>query len=59
MPETNKIEPALLDRLRAIVGPTGYIDEPSDMEPYVAEWRGRYRGTTPLVLRPASTNELS
>jgi FAD/FMN-containing dehydrogenase len=59
MPETNKIEPALLDRLRAIVGPTGYIDEPSDIEPYVAEWRGRYRGTTPLVLRPASTNELS
>jgi FAD/FMN-containing dehydrogenase len=59
MPETNKIDAALLDRLRAIVGPTGYIDEPSDMEPYVAEWRGRYRGTTPLVLRPASTNELS
>ena len=59
MPETKKIDPALLDRLRAIVGPAGYIDDPADMEAYVAEWRGRYRGVTPLVLRPASTQELS
>lgn len=59
MPETKKIDPALLDRLRAIVGPSGHIDDPADMEPYVAEWRGRYRGATPLVLRPASTQELS
>jgi FAD/FMN-containing dehydrogenase len=59
MPETKTIDPALLDRLRAIVGPSGHIDDPADMEPYVAEWRGRYRGATPLVLRPASTQELS
>jgi FAD/FMN-containing dehydrogenase len=59
MPETKKIDPALLDRLRAIVGPAGHIDDPADMEAYVAEWRGRYRGVTPLVLRPASTQELS
>jgi FAD/FMN-containing dehydrogenase len=59
MPETKKIDPALLDRLRAIVGPSGHIDDPADMEPYVAEWRGRYRGATPLVLRPACTQELS
>jgi FAD/FMN-containing dehydrogenase len=59
MPETNKIDPALLDRLRAIVGPAGHIDDPADMESYVAEWRGRYRGVTPLVLRPATTQELS
>ena len=51
MPETKKIDPALLDRLRAIVGPAGHIDDPADMEPYVAEWRGQNRGT-PLVLRP-------
>jgi len=59
MPETKKIDPAVLDRLRAFVGPAGHIDDPADMEAYVAEWRGRYRGTTPLVLRPASTQELS
>jgi FAD/FMN-containing dehydrogenase len=59
MPEAKKIDPALLDRLRAIVGPSGHIDDPADMEAYVAEWRGRYRGATPLVLRPASTQELS
>lgn len=53
------IDAAFLDRLRSIVGPAGHIDAPGDMEPYVAEWRGRYRGTTPLVLRPATTQELS
>ncbi len=53
------IDAAFLDRLRSIVGPAGHIDTPGDMEPYVAEWRGRYRGTTPLVLRPATTRELS
>ena len=53
------IDAAFLDRLRSIVGPAGHIDAPGDMEPYVAEWRGRYRGTTPLVLRPATTRELS
>ena len=43
MPETKKIDPALLDHLRAIVGPAGYIDDPADMEAYVAEWRGRWK----------------
>jgi FAD/FMN-containing dehydrogenase len=53
------IDASFLDHLRGIVGPSGHIDEPGDMEPYVAEWRGRYRGKTPLVLRPANTKELS
>ncbi|HYE43150.1 MAG TPA: FAD-binding oxidoreductase, partial [Caulobacteraceae bacterium] len=50
---------ALLDRIRSIVGPTGLITEPADMAPYLAEWRGRFKGNSPAVVRPASTEEVA
>jgi FAD/FMN-containing dehydrogenase len=49
----------LLDRLKAIVGPGGFIDDPADMERYLVEERGLYRGATPLILRPAATAEVA
>jgi FAD/FMN-containing dehydrogenase len=48
-----------LDRLRRIVGAKGVIDDPRDMEPYLVEWRGFWRGPAALVLRPVSTQEVS
>jgi FAD/FMN-containing dehydrogenase len=42
----------VLDRLRAIVGPNGYLDQPADIEPFTTDHRRLYRGATPLVLRP-------
>jgi FAD/FMN-containing dehydrogenase len=51
--------PAALDRLKALLGPSGYLDRPADMEPHLVEWRGRYRGTSPLVVRPANTAEVA
>ncbi len=49
----------LLDRLAEIVGPAGLVTDAGDMEPYIAEQRGLYRGETPCVVRPASTDEVS
>ena len=49
----------LLQRLAHIVGPQGLLTDPADLEPYVVDWRGIYRGTTPAVIRPATTEELS
>ncbi|MGP1397927.1 MAG: FAD-binding oxidoreductase [Inquilinaceae bacterium] len=48
-----------LDRLKDIVGPKGWTDDPDAVAPHVSEWRGILRGATPLVLRPASTDEVS
>lgn len=48
-----------LDRLRAIVGPAGWVDAPDALEPYLKEWRGLYRGAARLALRPASTEEMA
>jgi FAD/FMN-containing dehydrogenase len=51
--------PALLQRLRSVVGSAGYLDQPGDVEPFTIDHRKLYRGATPLVLRPASTQEVS
>jgi len=48
-----------LNRLRAIVGPKGWISEPHDLAPYLTEWRGRYQGATPLLLKPGSVEDVA
>src|SRR5687768_7814288 len=48
-----------IDRIAGIVGPQGIITHAADIEPYVADWRGIFRGDTPAVVRPASTAEVS
>ena len=49
---------ALLERLKDIVGPRGWTSDPQDMEPLLEDWRGAYRGKTPIVVRPGSTDEV-
>ena len=50
---------ALLDRLRAILGPAGLLTDAADTAPHVEDWRRLYRGQTAAVLRPANTAELA
>ncbi len=47
------------DRIRAIVGPAGFIDVPADMARYLREHRGLYQGKTALVVKPASTAQVA
>ena len=49
----------LLDELRGSLGPAAVLTEPGDVAPYVADWRGAHRGTSPAVLRPSSTAEVA
>ncbi len=58
MPEPMS-EHALLDRFAAIVGPAHALRSEIDIAPYITEPRGRYGGTTRLVLRPGSVAEVS
>ncbi len=51
--------PDTLTRLKAVVGPKGVVDTPQDMAPYLVERRDLYQGCAALVLRPASTAEVS
>lgn len=47
----------LLDRLKALVGPDGWTDDPEVLAPRLVEWRGRWSGHTPFMLSPASMEE--
>ncbi len=49
----------LLDCLKDIVGPGGWSDDPDLLAPHLTEWRGLYRGNTPLMLSPASTRQVA
>ncbi len=53
------IAPAVLERLKAAAGSGGYLDQPSDLEPYCRSWRGNWVGRSPLLLRPKTTDEMA
>jgi len=59
MSDASAIPGSVLDELRAIVGPRGFYDIASDIAPYLTDHRKLFVGVTPLVLRPASTEEVS
>ena len=46
-----------LDALKSALGPKGWSTDPEDMAPYTRDWRGRWQGETPILLKPASTAE--
>ena len=50
---------AVIERLKAAVGPQGYLDQPDDVAPYCKSWRGNWVGKSPLFLRPRTTAELA
>ncbi|MCP4299508.1 MAG: FAD-binding oxidoreductase [Gammaproteobacteria bacterium] len=50
---------ALIDQLKAIVGPGGWKTDPADLQPYLTEWRGLVVGKTPILVAPRSTAEVS
>ncbi|MBZ9601147.1 FAD-binding oxidoreductase [Phyllobacterium chamaecytisi] len=49
----------MIDRLRDIVGSKGIISDPSEMTPYLTDWRGRKQGRAVCVVLPASTDEVA
>lgn len=49
----------LLQQLTAIVGTQNAIVDPTQQAPYLREWRDRYVGCTPMVLRPATPLEIA
>ncbi len=50
---------AVLSRLHEILGPKGVIVDPALIEPHLVEWRGLYRGTARVVVKPANTEEVA
>tara|TARA_Y100000590_G_scaffold463352_1_gene629911 strand:- start:194 stop:1612 length:1419 start_codon:yes stop_codon:yes gene_type:complete len=54
-----KIQNNLLDQLKKLSGPKGWISEKDKKIPYLTDQRGQYESKTPLILLPKSTNTVS
>lgn len=50
---------AVLDRLKEAVGAKGFSTDQKDIAPYLEEWRSKYAGHTPLLLKPATSTEVA
>jgi FAD/FMN-containing dehydrogenase len=53
------VAPELLDRFAAIVGEAHALRDASDLAPHLVENRGLYKGSSPLLLKPGSTEEVA
>ena len=56
---TTTVSAGVIEKIRQAVGPHGVLTAAADLEPYVVDWRGVYRGTTAAVVRPANTAEVA
>jgi FAD/FMN-containing dehydrogenase len=48
-----------LAKLKEAAGPSGWSDDESEIAPHLSEFRGRWHGTTPLMLRPQTTEQVA
>jgi len=58
-PRAKPVPPEVIARLKSAAGPAGYLEDPTDIAPYCRSWRDDWIGSVPLVLRPASTQEVA
>ena len=52
-------DPGALERLKSAVGAGGWLEAPADIEPFLRDFRGLYRGASPLVLLPGGVDEVA
>jgi FAD/FMN-containing dehydrogenase len=52
-------DPSILARLKSAVGAKGFSDDAAEIAPHLSEWRSKYHGRSPLLLRPSTTAEVS
>ncbi len=49
----------VIQRLKAVVGPGGYIEGEAESTAYTRPWRGTWDGRSPLILRPRTAEEVA
>ena len=53
------VPPDVIARVKAAAGPAGFVEDPSDIEPYCRSWRDNWIGKVPLVLRPRTREQVA
>lgn len=49
----------LVERLKQAAGAGGFSDDPVEIAPHLEEWRSKYQGHSKLLLKPATTGQVS
>ena len=55
----NAISEAVLARIKAAVGPKGYTTDSAEIAPLCESWRDNWRGWVPMVVKPASVDDVA
>ncbi|MGE0355645.1 MAG: FAD-binding oxidoreductase [Burkholderiales bacterium] len=53
------VSDALVASLREVVGERGLVTDPAALAPATVDWRGQFRGRAALLVKPATTQEMS
>src|SRR4051812_10527468 len=56
---TKPVPADVVSRLKAVLGEGGWSQDPDVLAPKLVEWRGRWKGETPLLVTPRSTAEVA
>lgn len=60
MPDSPSSLPTeFLSSIKNCLGDKGWSQDPEEIGPYVEDWRGNFKGHSPLLVKPASTDEVS
>src|SRR4051812_27630950 len=55
----SSLDPAIARRLKEAAGPLAFSEDPAEIAPHLSEWRNRWKGATPLLLKPSDTGQVS
>src|SRR5476651_565391 len=53
------MKPETTARLKQAAGRNGYSEDSAEIKPHLEEWRSKYKGNSPLLLKPSATSEVS
>jgi FAD/FMN-containing dehydrogenase len=56
---TKPVPADVVSRLKAVLGEGGWSQDPELIGPMLVEWRGRWKGETPLLVTPRTTAEVA
>ncbi|MAK62033.1 MAG: hydroxyacid dehydrogenase [Ponticaulis sp.] len=45
--------------VKSALGPKGWSEDQDEIQPYLEDWRGNYKGFSSLLVKPASTEEVA
>ncbi|MEQ1547885.1 MAG: FAD-binding oxidoreductase [Chakrabartia sp.] len=58
MSSSEPLSPFLREQFAHALGPKGFLEDPSDIAPWLKDWRGVYEGRASAILAPANAKEV-